>query len=178
MTNNGYIKLNRKILEWQWYHDTNTFRVFLHLILNANYKDSYFENVKIKRGQVVISYSKLGKILGISFQQARTALEHLKSTGEITSEAYSKFSVITIKNYNKYQADNKEDNKQLTSNQQAEQQANNNIIRNKEENTTYSYKKKKESAPAQTCPSGENDIPIWQQRGFESEKEYIAYLKR
>jgi hypothetical protein len=35
----GWIKIHRSILEWEWYEDTNTFRLFMHLILKANHKD-------------------------------------------------------------------------------------------------------------------------------------------
>ena len=31
----GWIKLHRKITEWEWYSDANTFRVFMHLLLTA-----------------------------------------------------------------------------------------------------------------------------------------------
>jgi hypothetical protein len=33
----GYIKLYRSLLKWEWYDDSNVFRVFMHLLLTANY---------------------------------------------------------------------------------------------------------------------------------------------
>lgn len=38
----GWICLHRKILKWEWYQDTNTFRVFIHLLLNANWEDTKY----------------------------------------------------------------------------------------------------------------------------------------
>ena len=30
-----YIKLSRKILDWEWYGNINTCRVFIHMLLKA-----------------------------------------------------------------------------------------------------------------------------------------------
>lgn len=125
---NGYIKLYRKMLEWGWYDDTNTKVVFLHLLLTANYKDTEWHGIPLKRGDVVTSIHKLATDLKLSDQNVRTALSHLKLTGEITSKPHTKFSIISIKNYNQYQEDNTQANEQLTSNQRTT----NNSVRSKE----------------------------------------------
>lgn len=49
----GWIKLHRKITEWEWYSDANTFRVFMHLLLTANYEDKRWRNIDVKRGQII-----------------------------------------------------------------------------------------------------------------------------
>ena len=33
MMNDGYIKLHRKIVDWEWYDDLPVFRLFIHLPL-------------------------------------------------------------------------------------------------------------------------------------------------
>lgn len=98
-----YIKLDRNILRWGWYTNPNTFRVFLHLLLTANIADKNFENITVRRGKAVTSYEKLATALALSVQQIRTALMHLKSTGEITACQHAKYQVITVVNYNTYQ---------------------------------------------------------------------------
>lgn len=98
-----FIKLNRKILKWRWYQDPNTFRVFVHLILTANVTDRDFEQVTVKRGQLVTSIAHISRDLKISVKSVRTALEHLKSTNEVAIQTTSKYSIITINNYNEYQ---------------------------------------------------------------------------
>lgn len=127
-----YIKLDRNMQTWRWYKDANTFRVFVHLLFRANIKDADFERITVHRGELVTSYPHLAKDLDISIQSARTAITHLKSTGEITVKSYSKFSVITVLNYDKYQsvqqAKQQATNRQVTGNQQAT----NNNQRNKE----------------------------------------------
>ena len=36
MLKNGYIKLYRSLLDWEWYDDTVTKCLFLHLLLTVN----------------------------------------------------------------------------------------------------------------------------------------------
>lgn len=98
-----FIKLNRKILKWRWYKDANTMRVFIHLLLKANYKDNDFEKITVRRGQLVTSQSHLADELNISVKCVRTALEHLKATGEVAVKSTAKYSIITVNNYDKYQ---------------------------------------------------------------------------
>lgn len=103
MAKGGYILLYRSFLDWEWYGDANTQSVFLHLLLTANFEDKKWQGVTIKRGQTVSSLSKISTRCGLSIRQARTALEHLKSTGEVTHEKTSQYSVFTVVNYDKYQ---------------------------------------------------------------------------
>ena len=100
----GYIKIFRSIINWAWYHDANTFRVFMHLILTANFEPHAFEDITVERGQRVISIKNLADELSLSEKNVRTALKHLKKTGEVAVKATSKYSIITIKNYNFYQS--------------------------------------------------------------------------
>lgn len=117
--NDGYIRLHRKFLEWEWYSDINTSRLFLHMLFKANWKPGRFLGVEIGRGEFVSSYNTLSKESGLSVMSVRTAVKHLISTGELTVSKHNKFTVFTIKNYSKYQDDNTQTNKQLTSEQQA-----------------------------------------------------------
>ena len=132
----GWIKIHRKILEWEWYDDNNVFRLFFHLLMTANYEEKSWHGITIGRGQIVTSVDNLSSQLGLSAQQIRTAINKLKITQEITSKTTNKFTLITICNYEKYQfTDNAEQQtKQQTNNNQItnEQQTNNNNIRNKE----------------------------------------------
>lgn len=98
-----FVKIDRNIMRWRWYKDANTVRVFLHLILNANVSDHDFENITIHRGQLATSQKTLSDDLGLSIKQIRTALEHLKATGEVAVTKYPKFSLITVLSYASYQ---------------------------------------------------------------------------
>lgn len=114
-----YIKISRKITDWEWYKDVNTKVVFFHLLIKANWKPGKFQGVDIPRGSLATSLQTLSSETGLSVMNVRTALKHLKSTGELTVNQHPKFSVITINNYAKYQADNTLPNNLLTEDQQA-----------------------------------------------------------
>ena len=120
----GWICLYKKLINWEWYQDGNTCRLFIHLLLLANYEDKYWQGQLIKRGQLVTSLEHLSDDLGLSVQKIRTSIKKLKSTGEITSKATNKYTVITIERYEDYQS--KEE--KLTNNITNEQQTNNNQI--------------------------------------------------
>ena len=98
-----WIKLNRNITKWGWYTDANTMRVFIHFLLKANVEDKVFLGVPIRRGELATSYQKLASELHMTNREVRTAISHLKLTGEVTVNTYSKFSHIIIENYEKYQ---------------------------------------------------------------------------
>ena len=108
----GYIKIHRQLLEWEWYGDTNTMRVFLHLLLSANWKNGMFKGVEIPRGNLVTSLSKLSQALRLTERQIRTAIEHLKKSGTIAVTTYSKFSVIEVLNYDLYQDNDSQSDRQ------------------------------------------------------------------
>lgn len=99
----NWVKLHRKIRDWEWYTDNNTKSVFLELLLTASYEDNRFRGYEVKRGQVVTGRKKLAKDLKLSERAVRTALNHLKSTNEIAIKTTNKFSIITIVNYESYQ---------------------------------------------------------------------------
>lgn len=115
----GHIKIDRKILEWEWYADQNTCRLFIHMLLKANWKDGRFQGVDVPRGSFVASYQTLATETGLSVRNVRTALEHLKTTGEVTVNRQAKFSVITIKKYCQYQASDTITDNQVTVNRQS-----------------------------------------------------------
>ena len=107
MSKEGWISLYRKFLDWQWYDFPSVKIIFLHCLLCANHKNAKWRDITVKRGQLVTSYDKLAAANGLSVQQVRTALEKLQSTNEITYQSTSQYSIITVKNYNLYQDNNK-----------------------------------------------------------------------
>ncbi len=129
----GWIKIHRKMINWEWYADGNTLRLFIHLLLNANHADKKWQGITVKRGQIITGINQLKKDLKISIQSLRTSIKRLKSTNELTIKTSNKYSLITIVNYDLYQESetaNKQTNKQLTIKQQT---TNNQTTTNKNE---------------------------------------------
>lgn len=118
----GWIKLHRQMTKWEWYKDSNTFKLFIHLLLLANHEENQWQGQVIKRGQLITSVNHLSEECGISIQNVRTSLKKLKLTHEITSETTNKYTLVTIENYDKFQGEvieiTHEPTSKLTINQQ------------------------------------------------------------
>ena len=117
MLENGYIKAFRGMLKWGWYTDVPTCKLWLHLLLCANYEPSSFHGKEILPGQLVTSYASLADGAGLSVQQVRTAIDKLKKTGEIKVYTNRHYTLITIPKYAAYQ---QTDNRQITDHQQTD----------------------------------------------------------
>lgn len=102
-----FVKLHRSLLEWEWYHDLPVRVLFLHLMLEVNWKPGRFEGHDIPPGSVPTSTDKLAAKSGLTRQSVRTALDKLKSTNEITIQATKRFSIVTLANWANYQHDGK-----------------------------------------------------------------------
>lgn len=150
------------MLEWEWYSDINTFRLFLHLLLKVNWKEGNFKGTKVERGSLVSSIGRLALETGLTEQEVKTALKHLKKTGEVTSKATSKFTVFTVVKYNQYQADNQQltseqpaDNQQVTNEQPAANQQVTTIEEGKKEKREERKKGKREEEKEAAPPKAE-----------------------
>lgn len=119
----GWIKLHRKLIEWEWYKDSKMVHLFIYLLLMANHQDGQWQGIPVKKGQFITGLDSLNKATGISIQSLRTCLSKLESTGELTSKSTNRFRILTLCNYTTYQLSdwdtNKPTNKQSTNNQQA-----------------------------------------------------------
>lgn len=104
-----YIKLYKKMLDWEWYDDPNTMRVFLHCLLRANWKSGSWHGINYSAGEFITSLQNLAKETCLTVSQVRTAISHLKMTGEIASRSQGRSRIITIKNWNAYQSNDKVD---------------------------------------------------------------------
>lgn len=102
----GYLRLFRQMLEWEWYDNPNVKAIFIHCLLCANNTTKKWRDLELKKGQFVTSYEKLAASNGLTIQQTRTALKQLQITHEIEYQTTNQYTVITVKNYNLYQADN------------------------------------------------------------------------
>ena len=115
----GFIKIYRDILDWEWWSDIKTYRVFTYMLLKANWTDGKFKGIDVPKGSFVTSLDKLAYETSLSVNEVRTAIKHLIKTDEITSESHGKFTIFTVKNYCQYQDDNKQNpDKAQTENKQ------------------------------------------------------------
>ena len=136
------------------------------------YKSEYANmGYEIPRGSFVTSYPQLSKETGLTVQQVRTAIFHLKSTGEITVKTTSKFSIITVNKYISYQSPNRRSNSQSTGNQQS----------SNSQSTTIEHSNKGTREQKRYIPKNSHVIPKPKYEITESKpasKEEIEELKK
>ena len=121
----GWVKLHRKLEEWEWSSDPNMVSLMVWLMILANYKETRYKDQIIPIGSFVTGRKSLSKKTGISEQTIRTCLERLKSTSEVTIKSTSKFSIITLCNYNTYNNDKEPSNQQIPNTLTSDQPATN-----------------------------------------------------
>ncbi len=117
----GWIKLHRKLTDWEWYNDLPTFKLFMHILLTANYQPTRYQGNEYEAGELITTLGSLADGCGLSKQQVRTALDKLESTGEITRRATHRNIIVKVLKYADYQAS-----------EQTEQHANNTQITRKQ----------------------------------------------
>lgn len=147
----GWIKLHRKLVDWEWFDDANTLKVWLWLLCSANHVDGRWQGIEIPRGTLITSIGNMAAKLRLTPQKIRTSINRLKSTNEITTKATNKYTIITICKYDTYQFS--ESVSQQTRQQAVQQSANKQLTTNKnnknEKNIIKEINKEKEIKKAQ-----------------------------
>ena len=88
--------------DWEWYENTNVFRLFYHCLLHTNLEDKRYCGKEIKAGQFVSSRARISAETGLTVDQVRTALKKLKDTGYISTKSTNKYTIYTVNEYQKY----------------------------------------------------------------------------
>ena len=101
--NNTWIKLPRNFQNWRWYKESNMVHLYLYLVMNANLQSEDFFDINIKRGEIMISLSRLSKDTNLSVKTLRTCLDRLKRTHEIEYRNLNYGRIIIIVNYDMFQ---------------------------------------------------------------------------
>lgn len=183
---NGWIKLHRKILDWEWFTSPSTLQLFIYLLLRANKEDKKWRGILIKRGQLVTSAATISEETKLSTQQVRTSLNRLKSTNEITSKTTNRFTLVTVCKYESYQlfeeteqqakqqALQQTNNKQIT-NKQQQLKNNKNIRNNKKESilTNVRIDEKATDAPV-VATTTTDDMELRKEKFYQSLVPYVA----
>jgi hypothetical protein len=115
----GWIKLYRSLLNWEWIGSPNHLVVFIHMLLRANFKGTSWRGEDINPGQLLTGRMQLSQWTGLSEMKIRTVLKDFRASQEITIKTTKNYSIITILKWDTYQGDIQEiTNKQPTGNQQ------------------------------------------------------------
>lgn len=93
----GFIKFFKSV---NIANNNNDLRVYLHLLINANYKVSNYKSYNIAKGQLVTSYTSIADVLKLTRKQVITAIQHLRDNGAIEWMGVPQnFSICTVIDY-------------------------------------------------------------------------------
>ncbi len=127
MVSKGWFKFHRELFDKAiWTTSTAEQKVILRTILAmVNFRENEWEwegrKYKVKPGQVITSLESIQKEAGrgISIQNIRTSIKKFETYGFLTNKSTNRNRLITIVNWESYQANEEELTSQSTSYQQA-----------------------------------------------------------
>lgn len=99
----GWIKLHRKMREWQHYQRPSVRLVFEELLFCANTKAGWFHGIKVNRGETMVSIETICAYTGFSRATVVAALKILEETKEIKRSKCWRGIRTKIMNFDKYQ---------------------------------------------------------------------------
>jgi len=163
----GWICLHRTLLDWEWYDDANTTRLFIHCLLRANHSDTKWRGIEILRGSFWTSLDTLKKETGLTASKLRTSISKLEKTGELASKSQAGGRMISISNYESYQGFDKPDSKEIAKESQSNDKAvttnNNDNNENPVKNENKVNKKEVAKAPKFNFKQACLDLGVEQQ---------------
>lgn len=115
----GWIKVHRALLDHWCATEPEALSVWVRLLCEANFesKKSMINGclIDVERGQLVFGLDAFSKKSGVSVSKLRRIISMLESDGMISRQKTSKYSLISIACYDKYQ----DDDRQITGKSQA-----------------------------------------------------------
>lgn len=126
---NGWIKVHRALAEHHVASDPHSLSVWMHMLLLANHREVKRQIngrvIVVMPGQLITSRKSLAEKTGVNESKVERVLKMLQSEQLIEQRGSSKFRVISIVNWQKYQFDEQQDEQQENSKRTAgEQQMN------------------------------------------------------
>jgi len=133
---NGYVKLYRSILDKPYSNKPDYVWVWCYLLLRATYKEREVmignKKILLKPGQLITGRKKLAEQTGVNKIKIYRILKCYENEHQIEQQKTNKYTVITIKNWHKHQANE----------QQNEQHLNNKRTTDEQQMNTYNKDKK------------------------------------
>lgn len=135
----GYIRLYRKSLDSGLIRSHNAWILFTYCLLKATHQEYKAvvgnQEILLQPGQFIFGRRMAAEETGLTERQIRTALQSLINLKILTSKTTNKFSIITIINWDIYQAPEPEN----------DQQNDQHVTSNRPHTKTKEHKNNKES---------------------------------
>ena len=92
----SFLKIPKYITSRHWFLKP-TLNLYVYLLSKATYQDkTTINNISLDKHQILTSSKALESALKLTSREVRTALEHLKKTGDIKITTTNKYSIITL----------------------------------------------------------------------------------
>lgn len=103
MNETGFIVLHRKLLEWKYFYSPYALKLWIYLLLRANWKTGYFLGVEIPRGSLATSMRRLALDTEMDVNTVRKWIKRFQEEDMITVKTSNRFTHIFINNYATFQ---------------------------------------------------------------------------
>ena len=148
VTESGWIKLHRCLKDKAIFDNEKLLKVFIWCLLKATHKPHEQligrQKVLLQSGEFITGRNKAGAELNMPPTTAWEYLKLLEANSSIDIKSNNKFSVVTIENWELYQADDKNSDSKSTANRQQidtnkndKNEKNKNIVESKENLTLH-----------------------------------------
>ncbi len=163
-----WIKVHRRLLSSDVWENPQTLKVWMWLLLKANFKDKQasikvgtgFEDVLVKRGKVLFGRKSAAKELKMSESATYRSIKKLSSIGKITVKSNSHYSIITICKYEHYQSQKEDSEQHLNNNRTtSEQHLIQHLNTSKKDKNIQEGKESKEIFNTMPLPENFNGLP-------------------
>ena len=103
----GWMKLHRTLLEKPVFEDAYTLQVLIYCLLKATYKEMTVkvgnQVIDLQPGQLLYGRKQVSQRLGMGEGKLRGIMEYLVQNGTVAIESRSRYSIVTIVNWEQYQ---------------------------------------------------------------------------
>lgn len=103
MENGNYIKLNRQLLEWRYWYSETAVKLWILILMKANWKDGWFMGDRIPRGSLATSIASLAEECKKSPTTIKKWLNRFEEDGQISRRVTNRYTQITVINYGFFQ---------------------------------------------------------------------------
>jgi len=99
---NGYIILDRELINWPLFYDDAAWKMFIYLLMRANYTNRLWGTHQVQKGELITSYQHLADALNKSRDEVKRLLKKLKNIREVETVRIGNALLIKMLNYLKY----------------------------------------------------------------------------
>ena len=171
----GWVKMYRQLLQNPIARKPKYCHVWVHLLLMAAHQQTDFiwnnKRQRLEPGQLLTGRIELSKQCGIPESSIQRILKYLESEHQIEQQTFTKFRIITIKNWDIFQGSN-----------ESEQQANNRWTADEQQMDTYknvnNVKNVKKTKGVFIKPSGDEVSEYAKGIGYQLDgAEFVDYYE-